>query len=157
MWSATRRPRVLLAMAAATFVLVGAACGGDGGSGGETDPTAYPTPWNLGFGVPIYPGAEYSPPPAGHTTLRVVVYGGKSYDKQSHEFYAGEPWAAVAAWYRDTFDDPGLETEKGMLGGRETTWTVDQDDVGWTDVHVAEARPAVTAIIIFRNTYVVAK
>ncbi len=165
MWSVTRHPRVALAIAAATLVLVGAACGGDGGSGGETDPTAYPTPSNLGFGLPIYPGAEYDPPPPSTSlkfVYRVVVPGGKSYDQEWHEFYVAEPWEVVVAWYQDTLDDPGLETAgKGSLGGRETIWwSLDKTEIGFKTVHVAEVATAsapVTVIKIYMNTYVVAK
>ena len=158
MWSATGRRRGLLGVAVAAALLVGSGCGGSGGGDdGGGGPTPYPTPYNLGFGVPIYPGAEYDPPPAGETTSHIVVYGGRSFDREDHEFSVAEPWATVAAWYRVALEDPGFETEKGTMGGRDATWTVDESDAGWTEVKVSEAHPTVTVITVYRNTYTAPK
>ncbi|MBI5948970.1 MAG: hypothetical protein HY875_12600 [Chloroflexi bacterium] len=154
MWSATRHRRGFLGVAVVAVLLVGSGCGGSGGGeDGGGSPAPYPTPYNLGFGAPIYPGAEYDPPPAGEITAHIVVIGGRSYDRESHDFSVDEPWATVAAWYRDTFDDPGIETEQGTLRGRDATWTVDESDTGWTEVKVSEARPTRTVITVYRNTY----
>jgi hypothetical protein len=151
MSSAIRLLRVILAIAAAAFVLVASACGGGAGNDGGDGPAPYPTPSNPGFGVPIYPGAEYSPPLAAHTILQVIVPLGESYYREVHRFSVAEPWANVAAWYRDTLDARGWEAT--VPGGRVTRWSIDRDEVGWTDVLVEESGPAVTAIIIYRNTY----